>query len=91
MGNTNFSLWGMGNLKTNIPQYSPQWGILGINPTINFHKMSFKSCHQHVNHLAHDIRTVAISLWTPGSIFPSSQSFVIVNAEAPASVENDGS
>ena len=32
MGNTNFSLWGMGNLKTNIPQYSPQWGILGINP-----------------------------------------------------------
>ena len=33
MGNTNFSLWGMGNLKTNIPQYSPQWGILGINPS----------------------------------------------------------
>ena len=35
MGNTNFSLWGMGNLKTNIPQYSPQWGILGINPSVD--------------------------------------------------------
>ena len=41
MGNTNFSLWGMGNLKTNIPQYSPQWGILGINPILIIKKSYF--------------------------------------------------
>ena len=42
MGNTNFSLWGMGNLKTNIPQYSPQWGILGINPSNTQDRLHFK-------------------------------------------------